>query len=306
MESVDWRQPSNAIFVAPTATNTALTVTLPKDVITRKSPLTKIPTTEGTYVLTSNFSTALLAGKSYNLNVKLRAAKWAGSNIYWDTDKLTFDEYGSTGNEGYQGVFFRFGSLVGIASMDVLERFDDDSPVYTPNESGGWTQGTVADFGSILCWDVSTHGSVLSNDVYPNLGDICKAIKPTYRLPKAEEFGASGYTVWGDVGAWVAKGGSYSGYGDGNAVAGTTDLIAANYLYAENATMGVRFPASGLYSFNSPDATFMNMYLYVFTTFYGYYWCGSPLDTAFYFYNTRPAVYNITGHAMSVRCVLDD
>jgi hypothetical protein len=86
-------------------TSSTLTVTLPKNVITRKD-LTSIPTMEGTYVLQGSFTTALVAGKSYTLRVKLRATKWAGSNIYWDTNHLTFDPYQVDGSQaphkGYQ------------------------------------------------------------------------------------------------------------------------------------------------------------------------------------------------------------
>jgi hypothetical protein len=38
---------------------------------------------------------------------------WAGSNIYWDGTKLTFDDSSDTTNAQYQGVFFKWGSLVG-------------------------------------------------------------------------------------------------------------------------------------------------------------------------------------------------
>ncbi|WP_148298436.1 hypothetical protein [Bacteroides reticulotermitis] len=41
---------------------------------------------------------------------------WAGSNIYWDGTKLTFDDVGVKTREKYQGVFFNWGSLWGIAS----------------------------------------------------------------------------------------------------------------------------------------------------------------------------------------------
>jgi hypothetical protein len=310
MESGDWRQPSNAIFVAPTATNTALAVTLPKDVITRKSPLTKIPTTEGTYVLTSNFSTALAAGKSYNLNVKLRAAKWAGSNIYWDTDKLTFDEYGTTTNQGYQGVFFKWGSLVGIApTAPGYNYVEGSTPVYTPNGSGGWTQGTVSSYAGILYWDSSSYGNDFDFSHGTTLGDVCKAIKSTYRLPKNGEFGTTAWSAWGGDagGAWVAKGSGGTTYS--NAAAGTDDLIASGHLYAENATMeNVCFPSSGYYSVGSGGKVAFANYGGS-NDHQGCYWHqGSGLN-CFYFDSNQVCPTTLQFDytcAVSVRCVLDD
>lgn len=40
---------------------------------------------------------------------------WAGSNIYWDGSKLTFDDVNVRTHERYQGVFFQWGSLWGLA-----------------------------------------------------------------------------------------------------------------------------------------------------------------------------------------------
>jgi uncharacterized protein (TIGR02145 family) len=51
---------------------------------------------------------------------------WAGSNIYWDGTKLTFDDDSIKTNEEYQGVLFKWGSLVGM------------SPARTNGGSNGW------------------------------------------------------------------------------------------------------------------------------------------------------------------------
>lgn len=44
-----------------------------------------------------------------------RHGGWAGSNIYWDGSKLTFDDVNVRTHERYQGVFFQWGSLWGLA-----------------------------------------------------------------------------------------------------------------------------------------------------------------------------------------------
>jgi hypothetical protein len=72
-------------------------------------------------------------------------AEWAASNIYFlpddgesgtsDTGVLTFAESG-TGKEGYQGVYFKWGSLIGV-SAGGDDNFDGDSYLFVPNLSDG-------------------------------------------------------------------------------------------------------------------------------------------------------------------------
>jgi hypothetical protein len=70
----------------------------------------------GGAVFTFNSAT-LQKGKTYTLTIQFNKdpRRWAGSNVYWDGSKLTFDPVGTTTHERYEGVFFRWGSLVGIA-----------------------------------------------------------------------------------------------------------------------------------------------------------------------------------------------
>ena len=68
---------------------------------------------------TAAFTTRLVAGRSYTIELRFMLddappGSWAGSNIYWDGTKLTFDPAGKLDNKGYQGVYFKWGSLVGI------------------------------------------------------------------------------------------------------------------------------------------------------------------------------------------------
>jgi hypothetical protein len=65
--------------------------------------------------------------------------RWAGSNIYFMPDEangfigsLTFDESHGA-KEGYQGLFFKWGSLVGVAaSTEIVNYFTGDTYLYIP------------------------------------------------------------------------------------------------------------------------------------------------------------------------------
>jgi hypothetical protein len=95
-------------------------------------------------------------GNNYSLRLTIRIPRWAGSNIYWDTthQRLTFALEGDTQNQGFQGVFFRWGSLVGIspAQVGVSNKFDTSVPVYVPHydavhsDQSTWTPLTTTPY----------------------------------------------------------------------------------------------------------------------------------------------------------------
>jgi hypothetical protein len=105
------------------------------------------------------FTKALAAGKSYTLVVNFQKTLWAKSNIYWkstggDTGYLTFDTQ-ENGHEGYQGVFFKWGSLVGISPAHPSagdNTFSPNVPVYVPTYNAGtpanstWIRKTGHDY----------------------------------------------------------------------------------------------------------------------------------------------------------------
>ncbi|GHV05174.1 hypothetical protein FACS189416_4520 [Bacteroidia bacterium] len=65
---------------------------------------------------------------------------WAGSNIYWDGAKLTFADSDDKSKEQYQGVFFKWGSLVGMSSAGTNAAWPRIT--YYPTNPGvddGWT-----------------------------------------------------------------------------------------------------------------------------------------------------------------------
>jgi hypothetical protein len=92
----------------------------------------------------------LTGGKNYVLEMIVTESRWAYSNIYWqavdDEDDprypgyLTFDTQ-DHGNQGYQGVFFKWGSLVGVspARTGVSNNYSTATPVYIPTYVEGGT-----------------------------------------------------------------------------------------------------------------------------------------------------------------------
>ncbi|MDR1527732.1 MAG: hypothetical protein LBS46_08730, partial [Dysgonamonadaceae bacterium] len=82
-------------------------------------------------------------GKKYKLTLKFREPKFAASNIYWDNtaQKLTFAPYSETPSlvpeNQYQGIFFKFGSLIGMSPKD--NGNSSTTPLFVPpTRSGGY------------------------------------------------------------------------------------------------------------------------------------------------------------------------
>jgi hypothetical protein len=124
---------------------------------------------------TVSFRSTLDAGTSYILVVDLKKCVWARSNIYWDATlnngegALTFVPAGfDTSKEGYQGVFFKWGSLVGISPAQTggSNNFSTSTPVYIPTynkttySSSTWV---MDDDHSYTSWPQTASG-VAEND----------------------------------------------------------------------------------------------------------------------------------------------
>jgi hypothetical protein len=125
---------SNVVRIIPTTGNA--TVKILANAISRNG-LAALPIG----VTTVTFTAPLSAGGNYTLRIKLRTPIWARSNIYWDATTnpskptLTFVPAGSdTSKEGWQGVFFRWGSLVGIspAGSSLSQFSSSTTPIYVP------------------------------------------------------------------------------------------------------------------------------------------------------------------------------
>jgi hypothetical protein len=300
MMSESEQQLSNPLAVLA-KTSSTLTVTLPVNVITRKE-FNPIPTIANS----GKFDTNLAVGKSYTLRLKLRAPKWAGSNIYWSGNGLKFDEYVSDGskapNRGGQGVVFKFGSLVGVSPATTW--VNNSTPTYDANAT---TASTHSTWSNIISWEIGRYGNTINDEHYDALmGDICRYLsKDVYRLPKFAEMLAVNTVNWNGVnpvgGGWVPQG-SAGDAGDTGNESGTYNMIDNGYFYVRNNTMGnVTLPASGWYSRNCYDVGSE-----------GRYWCDETVRPSNdYVYSLRfddSKIYRVNesiGYACPVRCVLN-
>jgi hypothetical protein len=183
----------------------------------------------------------LAPGNSYTLRVRMRVPKWAGSNIYWNGSAMVFDLNGTTTHESYQGLFFKYRSLVGTSPVG---DFSNSTPIY---KVGSSSSSTASD------WDQVPYGN----------GDICQTLDGAYRLPRSGEFGTVNFN-WStpdiDKQGWVNDGGGVVG-GTSSDDTGRKTLSH----FAKNTIMGnVRFPAS---SQRGSDGSAVNLVNYS-----GYYW----------------------------------
>ncbi|MDR1883258.1 MAG: FimB/Mfa2 family fimbrial subunit [Prevotella sp.] len=147
---------------------------------------------------------------------------WAGSNIYWDATNscLTFDDTpdtnptgDATGHEGYQGVFFKWGSLIGIDPMrgDAGATWTNSSSntnkVYVPDASvpSGWRSVTAGASSTYYTWGNIPYAdaSIIGNETLPararlyeittpanianHRGDICRYLTETGKAPGADK-----------------------------------------------------------------------------------------------------------------------
>ena len=178
----------------------------------------------GTYEFRfSKFPIPMEPGHSYVLNLNFKRLIWSGSNIFWDGTKLTFKPEGTPlSQQGLQGVYFPWGSLIGISPtgapnggfselLTILYIPDAISYTWsTTNASAkGWTR---FDIRRIL-----GGGTLVSNDWLDNhesrnylyseahnpidtIGDICHYISQyeayhsnatfgNWRMPNSREFG---------------------------------------------------------------------------------------------------------------------
>jgi hypothetical protein len=214
---------SNELLVMPKASGSTITVNIPASAIARQN-FASIPTVGAT----GTFIAELKPGYSYRLRMRWRSPIFARSNIYWDdiTDPvnptLTFipaaedpadnnDDY-----QGYQGVLFRWGSLVGISPVgnnSVSPKFDANLAVYVPVGTGtgaSWTAtGWVATTAGAKGWDIFrmcyTNQSALTNeipyfdDMYAQVGNVTQDRNNTFVSDDAQNDPATHSGYRGDI-----------------------------------------------------------------------------------------------------------
>jgi hypothetical protein len=138
--------------------------------------------------LYTTFTQGLAAEGSYTLAVdftKYPSGMFAGSNIYWNEERgtLTFDKVayvhdGETySSQYYQGIYFKWMSLIGIAPGFSL---------YIPDTNTRTWNGTktLGESDWARYYDIPYGG----NDIANYTGDICTFIDNAWRLPTAHEF----------------------------------------------------------------------------------------------------------------------
>jgi hypothetical protein len=329
---------------------TGFTLTIPAGAI----QLTGVTTQNAASI---SFTNALEAGKRYTISVKLVKmiyTKFASSNIYWDDSdadptkhKLTFKPYSNRPDtvpeNNYQGVFFKWGSLIGASPAGYLNSsFNQTDIVYVPSYNSGisstWSATTGYVWRDILNptgEDSKTHTDRNNNWVIlpaqndpvddwttALTGDICQYISKTqgmvdgignalYRLPTSNEFGSdeTDNTWSGNKNGWSRVDGP-----NGNATSGSwnqnyehPDATGKRTTIRSGAFYGPTanfFPASG-----GRNNTIGNM-LNVGNS--GYYWSGSvnctsnEVDYNLGFSNVdiNPFASNARYNGFPVRCVL--
>ncbi|MBD8347784.1 hypothetical protein [Dysgonomonas sp. HGC4] len=236
---------------------------------------------------------------SGNLKYKIyfiQSPIFAVSNIYYDAvaGHLTFG-IGDPSMETYQGVYFKFGSLTGIAPTP--DNYSTSTVTYPP--SGGSTTSSP-DWGSI---PYTNTGDLVHNStsIAQGKGDICKYLTSqgwappgNWRMPTNDEL----VFMLNSGGSWV-NGTNTSGNNAGtNSIAsGWRNPGDINYPY------GYFLPASG-YRYASSTGPLDNV-----GTF-GYYFSSSPNVTLGYYLGFNSiAVFTGYGasrsNGMAVRCIAE-
>jgi uncharacterized protein (TIGR02145 family) len=267
---------SNPITFIPKATE-RYTFSFAEGAVTR-SDETGMSAAWTSYFVNSKFT----AGGSYTIAVKLykkTSNKFAGSNIFWDGSKLTFDENGNNDNTKYQGVYFKWGSLIGISPVGNYSNDTSNGTIlYWPTNTSasagttrtwnavtggtGWTDIPYQNSTAITTTNKDAHSLLANPDFAAYKGDICNYINPAYRMPTADELEA------------LYSSNGYSGF---SATAVTSTDAAGKQVFSQFGTFtstGTSYvlPASG-YRVSSDGA------LNVVGSF-GNYWSGSASNSS--------------------------
>jgi hypothetical protein len=228
--------------------------------------------------LFATFTQGLTEAGNYTLAVDLEKFGFAGSNIYWDGSKLTFDKVNTSSLSDYMGVYFLWGSLVGVSPVgnngprpnylfippvnagEVWEvKNKDDTP---------WSTSTYYLPLPYMSSGTTTAGNV--NHLYNNpnfsayLGDICSYLtEGTWRIPNLAEFGVKadyvGHSYLSSVMEQFYIDGTTE-YGRKRVSRGVTYNVASGSVFLPTANMRMNYSNTGS----------------LLAASRGYYWTGSP------------------------------
>jgi hypothetical protein len=246
-----------------TGFNSQYVTSAPRTVFTDGAQTTKVVinriTVDGVrfYNITAGFTKTLERGKSYRFYINLKRTVWAGSNIYWSRGKsqLTFAGWNTpVEDQMRQGVFFKWGSLVGISPSwnNGLFGFSSAVPVYLPTPDGSkWEQKAFSHWDDIqyikkMFPFYGATGKHLYNEPMTRFtGDICKALQGkgapsgNWRMPTASEMGTKSGDTWSENVDWEKVHGSdFSRWSN-------TQTDGQSLVKSGGDFHGVRFPASG-------------------------------------------------------------
>ncbi|GHS93529.1 hypothetical protein FACS1894207_0080 [Bacteroidia bacterium] len=239
---------------------------------------------------------------------------WAGSNIYWDGTKLTFADSGDKSKEQYQGVFFKWGSLIGLSPTGT--NWTTSLNTYVPDPATGAWSITGRNYGAIPTVDTNPAGTppFSSDNSYltdqttdANInalrGDICVYLTKTgaapkgkrWRMPTAAEFAATIDNEYRRIPETGGFGAIATSNADGTtAISSGLSKVASNQPY---------FPACGIRHSTTGALD------HVGTT--GVYWTSSP-NTLVFSYSVWVSGVGVsldTGNyrtcGFAVRCVVE-
>ena len=198
---------------------------------------------------------------------------WAGSNIYFDGSKLTFDGIGITTHQNYQGVYFMGGSLFGISPMGA---YSTSTTLYPP--TGGTTNGLAwtaiprVDDTSITA-DRNRAYLYEVHDPNKSIGDICKYLTDKgwapagkWRMPTSSEFEEStNYSSFISGSNGTSNAAGTASFGSGRNRTDVTPNVfftaTGNRDYSNGALNGVG--GGSYYWSSSPSGTYgYNLYFY--------------------------------------------
>jgi uncharacterized protein (TIGR02145 family) len=274
------------------------------------------------------------AGKCYNFTATLAKVEVvpAASNIYWDGSKLTFDVVGTTNTNPYrQGVYFKWGSLVGISPAQTS---DDGTEAGTKkNDWTGHEMVYVPTYNSSTPTSTNWSGSTATAAGYTGTGTTGYSKIPYVSTDFTDDYGTNKNHLYDMQSEWVnAKGDICQFLGETNpnlagyrmpraeefgAVADWTRSTSANWninLALGKADGTADLTGKGYATWNATGAIFPAAGRRYTGTLYdvgynGRYWSSSAYNATFSFFlgfidsDVTPSANNLRQSAFPVRCV---
>jgi hypothetical protein len=293
----------------------------------------------------AKFNKDLLPGQSYTLTDDVKETIFAGSNIYWDNDAqiLTFADRGITDKQDYQGVFFKWGSLIGVSgakygSSGAYNLFSTTTPIFVPDvvSHTSWSIGPITSYtlggaGAADTWEEIPFVDVnipfvnsvnylvgISNETSYSAykGDICRYLSEkhyappseNWRMPTADELWMAGdlHQGWSNSG-WTQVGTSWVTIV--SSMTTLADTYGTRTITSGGMYQGQFFPASGWRSSSYSDGRLANTVGQegTYKTGTGGYSGGSARNrTVYMLYNDISPLGDIAHGASPIRCVKDN